>query len=107
MRVFHEFGFTPRQLGLEYGVHTDTARNVVKGKSFQPPKPPQPSKLRKLTDDQVRQIRRWAAEEGYGEARIQRRLKYLGVEIGRSTIRQVINRESYQEVMQACGTGGS
>jgi hypothetical protein len=96
--LFGEFGFTPQQLGREYEVHTDTARNVLNGKSHQGLLIR--SSLRKLTDDQARQIRQWAAPppagEGLGEARIRRR---LGGIVGCSTIRQVINRESYQDVV--------
>lgn len=97
MRVFAEFGFKAPQLAKEYEVHPDTARNVLNGTSHTGKGLP-PSALRKLTDDQVRQIRAWAAE-GLGEARIQNRLKTQGIEIGRSTIRQVINRVSYRDVL--------
>ena len=90
--MFYEFGISKPKLAREYGVHVDTIRNVLAGRSFQGR--PLRSGLRKLTDDQVRQIREWATE-GLGEARIQ---KKLGNIVGRSTVRQVINRTSYQDV---------
>jgi len=93
--VFYEFGFTKPELAREYGVHVDTIRNVLKGKSFQGR--PLRSSRRKLTDDQARQVLAWAAE-GVGEVRIQKRLRAQGTEIGRSTVRQVINGQSYQDV---------
>lgn len=92
MRLFHEFGFTKPQLAKEYKVHIDTVRNVLIGKSFRGE--PLRSARRKLTDDQARQVLAWAAA-GLGEVKIQRN---LGGIIGRSTVRQVINRESYQDV---------
>lgn len=95
IHLFHEFGFTPPQLAKEYGRHRDTIRNVLNGKSHYGK--PLPSSLRKLTNDQARQILAWSAE-GLGDMRIQNRLKAQGVEIGRSTIRQVISRQSYQDV---------
>lgn len=96
MRMFYEFGFTQSQLAREYEVHPDTVRNVVTGRSFKGG-PPRRSKKRKLTDDQARQVHKWA-DEGFGEVRIQRKLHSQGIEIGRSTVRQVINGQSYQDV---------
>lgn len=93
MRLFHEFGFTKSQLAGEYGVHVDTVRNVILGKSFRGE--PLRSSRRKLTDDQARQVLAWAAA-GLGEVKI---AQNLGGVIGRSTVRQVINRESYQDVL--------
>ena len=92
IRLFDEFGFPKSQIAREYGVHVDTIRNVVLGKSFKGSV--LRNKNRKLSDDQVRQIREWAAE-GFGEARI---AKKLGGIIGRSTVRQVITGHSYQDV---------
>jgi transposase len=93
IRVFYEFGFTKKQLAQEYQVHVDTIRNVISGKSFQGIT--QRSRHRKLNDDQVRQVRAWAAQ-GLGEVKIS---KLLGGLIGHSTVRQVMNRESYQEIV--------
>lgn len=95
IHLFHEFGFKKPQLAKEYEVHLDTIRNVLNGKSHHGK--PLRNSLRKLTDDQARQVLAWSAE-GLGEIRIQNRLKAQGIEIGRSTIRQVIKRQSYQEV---------
>jgi transposase len=92
IRVFHEFGFTKPQLAREYGIHVDTVRNVITGRSFHGQ--PAPSKSRKLTDDQVRQVRLWSGE-GLGEVRIAKR---LGNVIARSTVRQIVHRKSYQDV---------
>lgn len=92
IRVFYEFGFTKPQIAREYGIHVDTVRNVVIGKSFSGQ--PMRSSKRKLTDDQARQVREWAAE-GLGEVKISRNLDGL---IGRSTVRQVVNGLSYQDV---------
>ena len=92
IRVFHEFEISSSKLAKEYGVHVDTIRNIVNGKSFQGN--PLRSKQRKLTDDQARQVREWAAA-GLGEVKI---AKNLGGIIGRSTVRQIINNESYQDV---------
>lgn len=96
IRLFAEFGFKKPQLAREYDVHTDTIGNVLNGKSFYGPEPPRID--RKLTDDQARQVLAWAAE-GLGEIRIQNKLSQRGVNIGRSTIRQVIKRQSYQDLM--------
>lgn len=95
MKVFREFNFTPIQIAKAYGVHADTVRNVLSGKSHHGTPPPRSD--RKLTGDQARQVLAWSAE-GLGEMRIQNRLKAQGTEIGCSTIRQVINRQSYQDV---------
>jgi len=92
IRVFHEFGISKPKLAQEYGVHLDTIRNVVNGKSFRGQ--PVRSKKRKLTDDQVRQVHSWAAE-GLGEVRIAKKLDNI---VARSTVRQVINRQSYRDV---------
>lgn len=97
IKVFEEFGFTKPQLAREYGVHVDTVRNVLNGKSFHGPAPR--SKQRKLTDDQARQVLRWAGE-GLGEVKIQRGLlREYGVRIGRSTVRQILHGQSYQDVV--------
>ena len=92
IRVYHEFGIAKTKLAREYGVHVDTIRNVINRVSFKGG--PVRSKMRKLTDDQVRQVHAWSAQ-GLGEVKIQRN---LGGIIGRSTVRQVINGESYRDV---------
>src|ERR1700757_1783703 len=88
IRVFKEAGYTTGQLAKEYGVHADTIRNVVKGASFTAePKDPKLDghrRLRKLTDDQVRVIRKMAGE-GFGEHAISRQ---LGKGVHRATIPQ-------------------
>jgi len=97
IRVFKEAGYTTGQLAREYGVHADTIRNVVKGASHAPGKNSKLDghrRLRKLTDDQVRVIRRMAGE-GFGEHAISRQ---LGKVVHRATIRQVMRRQTYQDV---------
>lgn len=92
IRVFAEFGFTPRQLAREYDVHADTVRNVVKGTSFKPGGPR--VNQRKLNPEQVRQIRTLAAE-GHREQFIARKLGYV---VRRGTVRQVIHGITYKDV---------
>lgn len=96
IRVFAEFGFTPRQLAREYDVHADTVRNVVKGTSFKPgPHKGSPhANQRKLNPEQVRQIRTLAAE-GHREQFIARKLGYV---VRRGTVRQVIHGITYKDV---------
>ena len=93
IKVFAEFGFTRQQLAVEYGVHPDTIRNILRGTSFAGEGSRR--KDRKLSDDQVRQIRAWAAE-GHKEQKI---AGLLGNVISRSTVRQVIVGKSYQDVI--------
>lgn len=91
-------GFTLRQFAAEYGVHIDTIRNVINGNSFSDgPKPARGDghrRMRKLTDDQVRTIRKMAGE-GLGEHAIS---SQLGKPVHRATIRQVMMRKTYQDV---------
>lgn len=95
IRVFYEFGISHGKLAREYEVHTDTIRNVLHGKSFNPEAPPPPrSSLRKLSSEQVRMIRRWHAE-GESDGRIR---ELLGGYVTKSTIRQVISGKTYKDV---------
>ncbi len=93
IRLYAEFGFSKRALSKEYGVHVDTVRNILNGTSFNgdPKKRVQP---RKLTDEQVRFIRE-EMKKGSKEQAIARMLQ--GV-VGRSTVRQVMEGKSYQDV---------
>jgi transposase len=93
IRLFEEFGFSKPQLAEEYGVHVDTIRNVVRGKSFRGGVTR--NKNRKLNDEQVRQIHELAAQR-FGEARI---AKALGGVVSRSTVRQVMSGKSYKDVV--------
>lgn len=97
IRVFKEFGYRTGQLAQAYEVHPDTIRNVVKGASFTTKDPSQDGhrRLRKLTDDQVRIIRKMAGE-GYGEHAISRELNKV---VHRATIRQVMRRQTYKDVV--------
>lgn len=100
IRVFREFGFTTRQLANEYQVDPDTVRNIVNGKSFTGETRKKGLltghvKHRKLTADQVRKIRALAAE-GFGEQKIE---KLIGRVVAHGTIRQVVSRKTYQDVV--------
>ena len=96
IRVFHEFGFSPRKLASEYEVHTDTIRNVLNRRSFNPPAGHlyRQSKHRKLSPWQVHWIRQWASN-GLGEQAI---AKKLDGAVHRSTVRQVMQGITYQDV---------
>lgn len=97
IRVFHEFGFSHRQLALEYDVHTDTIRNVLHYKSHNPAvsRTGRRNKNRKLADEQVLRIRELTAS-GHGEQAIARK---LGNVVSRSTVRQVMQGITYQDVV--------
>jgi transposase len=103
IRVFHEFGFSHRQLAREYKRHTDTIRNILHGNSHKPGSsragsPGHRNDNRKLQDEHVRFVR-LRAKEGQGEKRITVGLKEnFGVEVSRSTVRQVMTGITYRDV---------
>lgn len=89
--VFREF-FSRSEVAREYGVHRDTIRNVEKGVSFSTLVSRR--KDRKLSDDEIRQIRLWEGQ-GHREHAI---TTLLENKVSRSTVRQVLNGQSYQDV---------
>jgi hypothetical protein len=96
IRVFAEFGYKPVPLAKEYKVHPDSVRNILLGKNFKPGSDvPRVNAHRKLADDQVRRIKQLAAE-GHGEHHIWNAMDRV---VGRSTVRQVMNGVTYQDVV--------
>jgi transposase len=103
IRVFHEFGFSQRQLAREYRRHTDTIRSILHYSSHNPdsgsPNGGHRNKNRKLEDEHVRFVR-LRATEGQGEQKISMGLKEVfSVEVSRSTVRQVMQGITYQDVV--------
>lgn len=97
IRLFAEFGFTYVAIARAYELHPETVSNVVRGKShkregYAGSKPR--LRLRKLNDEQVRKIRKLAAE-GHGEQYIARQIGYA---VQRSTVRQVMDGKTYKDV---------
>jgi hypothetical protein len=88
IRLFAEFGFSFAQLAQEYEIHTNTVRSIVNGA------PDVIRKDRKLTDDQIRQVRAWHAQ-GWGQQRISQE---LGI-ISKSSVRQILRGNSYRNVV--------
>lgn len=101
IRVFAEFGFSHRQLANEYGRHPDTIRNILHYTSHDPARTRESrrNKNRKLADEHVLHVREWTTTCNFGEQKISRLLREtFGVEVSRSTVRQVMQGLTYQDV---------
>lgn len=85
---------SPESLAREYGVSPGTVRNIQAGHTHTG-KPRNPRKDRKLSVSDVREIRRLGAQ-GMKEDAIKRRLSHP---VARSTIRQVLLRISYKDIL--------
>lgn len=93
IKVLGEF-VRPVPLGREYGVHPDTIRNILAGKSHRASHQA-PRRDRKIPDTEIREMRRLASKEGMREHAIK---NHMQVPYSRSTIRQVIDGLSYKDV---------
>lgn len=96
IRLYAEFGFRTTDIAREYEVHPDTVRNILKGRSFRPEgHRPRTVNARKLTPDQVRFVRAKAAA-GYKQEAIS---QALGGIVKRGTVRQLVNGQTYRDVV--------
>lgn len=99
IRVFaEETRATRASLAVEYDVHPDTIRNILNRKSFTGSSPAS-RRDRKLSNEQVFQIRA-LSKLGNKPDIIATKMGHI---VSKSTIRQVVNGQSYKDVTESYG----
>lgn len=97
IQVFRDIpGITPRKVSREYGVHPDTVKNIWSGRARTGTPAARPRPDRRMSDDEVRAMRRLAGQ-GHGEQAIK---IIMSVPYSRSSIRQVITGVTYREITE-------